>query len=645
MSTYTRQVSSPADPDLSGEVIDGRYHVLEHLASGGMATVYRALDTRLDRDVALKILRPHLAHDAEFVRRFEREARAAARLDHPNIVAILDQGDDDGRLFIAMEYVPGRTLRDVLREEGSLTPRAALDLMDPALAALGHAHQAGFMHRDVKPENVLLRDDGVVKVADFGLARAVSSQTVTSASNILLGTVAYVSPEQVARGIADARSDVYAAGLILFELLTGTKAFDGEVPVNIAFQHVHDDAPRVSARAAGTPRALDDAVAAATARDPDDRPVDGTAFRELLTEVRAGLGSEQLDRRLGILPVPAAVDAAATAVLPQSGSRVEPTATLPAALSPSSRELVPTTTDETPGGNVRKRRWPRVLVALAALLLAASIYLFTVGPLTPTPVPTLTSLTKDQATAALTKAGLKSTTQEAYSEDVAAGVVISSKPAAGTTIWRFSSVVVVVSKGPERYAVPALEKVVLATAIDQVKSTKLSVGTQTLAWSETIPEGSVISSDPAAGTPLKPGAAVNLTVSKGREPIDLADWTGKAYADAAAALTAAGLKPAEGTHQNSDSVPKGSVISQAPARGPLHRGDTVTFVISDGPVLVAVPDVFGRSTDQARQALEALGFKVTVEKLFGGVFGTVREQNPAAGTQIPKGSTVTIRVV
>lgn len=659
MSTYTRRVSTPGSPDLSGEILDGRYELLEHLADGGMASVYRALDMRLDREVALKILRPHLVHDEEFVRRFEREARASARLSHPNIVGVLDQGEDAGRMFITMEYVPGRTLRDVLDEEGSLTARAALDILDPVLDALGHAHRSGLIHRDVKPENVLLREDGVVKVADFGLVRAVSSQTVTSSSSVLLGTVAYVSPEQVGRGIADARSDVYAAGLILFEMLTGTKAYSGDVPVNVAFMHVHEDVPKVSSRAAGTPKALDHAVSTASARDPDARPVDAAAFRALLGSVRSKLSPAQLDRRLGVQH-PGSSGSGTTVALPVGSDTPDRSATTAQILTgpsstarsdgghggdgrggASSGALAPRASD----APRRRRRWPWVLVVLSALLLGLTVWTFTQGPLTPTPVPVVANKTVAEAHAALDKVGLAHKDRQAFSEDVAAGVVISSEPGAGTTIWKSASVDLIVSKGPERYGVPTLEGVEITQALEALKNARLSSGTQSQQFSETVPEGTVISSDPAAGSPLPPGGAVNLVVSKGRQPIDLADWAGKPYEQAEAKLTADGLKATVSGRENSDTVAKGSIIAQTPQTGPLFKGDTVQFVVSEGPVLVAVPDVFGKQAQDAEAALKAAGFNVKVEKLLGGVFGTVREQDPAAGTKVPKGSTITIRVV
>lgn len=276
-------MSSSVQESVVGRVLDGRYRVLSHIADGGMASVYLALDERLDREVAVKIMRHSLTRDETFVSRFRREARSAARLSHPNVVAVFDQGADDGDMFLTMEYVPGRTLREVLSNEGPLTPRAALDLFAPILQALDAAHSAGLIHRDVKPENVILREDGVVKVADFGLARAVTTATTTNASGVLLGTVAYLSPEQVERGIADARSDVYAVGLVLFEMLTGRKAFDGETPIHVAYQHVHGSVPVPSDRVPSVPRELDALVALGTARDPDQRPATAGDY---LAEVR-----------------------------------------------------------------------------------------------------------------------------------------------------------------------------------------------------------------------------------------------------------------------------------------------------------------------------------------------------------------------
>lgn len=276
MSTTT------TDP-LVGRLLDGRYQVEARVASGGMATVYTARDTRLDRVIALKVMHGNLAEDDTFVSRFIREARSAAGLSHPNVVAVYDQGEDDGTVYLTMEYVQGRTLRQVLQERGRLRQREALEVAERVLAALAAAHNAGLVHRDVKPENVLISDDGRVKVADFGLARAVAASPHTKTTGILIGTVAYLAPEQVEHGTADARSDVYAAGILLYEMLVGHVPFRAETPIAVAYKHVHEDVPPPSSEVPVDPR-VDRLVAYAADRDPDARPADA---RELLTEVTA----------------------------------------------------------------------------------------------------------------------------------------------------------------------------------------------------------------------------------------------------------------------------------------------------------------------------------------------------------------------
>ncbi|MET9968470.1 protein kinase, partial [Streptomyces sp. NPDC006356] len=281
------------DP-LVGQVLDGRYRVDARIAVGGMATVYRAVDTRLDRVLALKVMHPALAVDGVFVERFIREAKSVARLAHPNVVQVFDQGTDGSYVYLAMEYVAGCTLRDVLRERGALQPRAALDILEPVLAALGAAHRAGFVHRDMKPENVLIGDDGRVKVADFGLVRSVD--TVTSTTGAVLGTVSYLAPEQIEQpGAADARVDVYACGVVLYEMLTGDKPHDGDSPAVVLYKHLHEDVPPPSAIAPGLAYELDELVASATARTPDLRPYDAVALLAQARETRAALSEDQLD--------------------------------------------------------------------------------------------------------------------------------------------------------------------------------------------------------------------------------------------------------------------------------------------------------------------------------------------------------------
>ncbi len=643
VTTYTPTVSSTGDA-LIGRTLDGRYRVLSRVADGGMATVYLAVDERLDREVALKVMRPHLVHDETFVTRFRREARSAASLSHPNVVAVYDQGEDDGQVFLAMEYVPGLTLREVLRDEGTLSPRAALDVLEAVLQALAEAHAKGLIHRDVKPENVIINDNGTVKVADFGLARAVSSQTMTSSSGVLLGTVAYLSPEQVERGVADARSDVYAAGLMLFEMLTGTKAFTGETPIHVAYQHVHGGVPVPSDRVPGLPPSLDDLVAVATARDPDERPTDAGDFLALLRRTRASLSPTALDARPdGAAATAAANVPTATAALPvRDRSAVVPPGDHARTTAISLPEGPLEGVVVAGAGRRGRNWWPAAFASM--LLAAATAWFFFLGPGATATVPSVLDRPQDQAVSALRAAHLDPTVSEAFSEDVPAGTVMAVDPAVGATVRRGSEVVLTVSKGPERYDVPDLVGSTLAEAKRQLAATHLALGTVTEAFDEKVPEGQVVSLDPKVGTSVKRDTKVALVVSKGRKPIEVPDYTGKKADAATTALTDLGLKVDATTQENSDTVAKGDVISQDPRDGTLFRGDTVTLVVSKGPVMVDVPNVIGKQVGEARTILEGAGFQVKVERALGGIFGTVRFQDPEKG-QAPKGSTVTVTIV
>jgi len=629
---------------LVDQVLDGRYLVLSHLADGGMASVYVALDERLDRKVALKVMRADLAKDESFVSKFRREARSAAKLSHPNVVAVYDQGEDSGHVFLAMELVNGLTLRQVMQSEGPLTPRGALDIIDPVLQALGAAHSAGLIHRDVKPENVILRDDGTIKVADFGLARAIASSTSTGQTGTLLGTVAYLSPEQVERGVADARSDVYAAGLLLFEMLTGSKAFIGDSAIHVAYQHVNSDVPKPSSRVGTVPAELDRLVARASARDPDNRPRDANAMLTEVRRARQALSPAALDLRPGLAP----------------GGAVNATMVIPRT------ELVPGSTTgvtELAGGGSAGAavgssgpRWhlPRLagrarswLVALALLVLVAGVAAlwFLTGPGARTSVPRVAGSTTLVAQRALNRAHLDAKVLKAFDETVPAGVVLAGDPPAGREVRRGSTVTLTVSQGPERYAVPELVGRTQADAAQRVTDARLTVGPVSQAYSETVPQGQVISTSPAAGTSVKRAAAVALVISQGRQPIPIANWTGQPAAQVTKTLTDAKVKVDATRTDWSDTVPKGSVISQSPTTGTVFQGDLVTLVVSKGPQLVAVPSVIGQQLSEARRTLADLGFNVQVDRAFGGYFGTVRLQSIDAGTQAPKGSTITLTVV
>jgi len=632
-------MSSSVQESVVGRVLDGRYRVLSHIADGGMASVYLALDERLDREVAVKIMRHSLTRDETFVSRFRREARSAARLSHPNVVAVFDQGADDGDMFLTMEYVPGRTLREVLSNEGPLTPRAALDLFAPILQALDAAHSAGLIHRDVKPENVILREDGVVKVADFGLARAVTTATTTNASGVLLGTVAYLSPEQVERGVADARSDVYAVGLVLYEMLTGRKAFDGETPIHVAYQHVHGSVPVPSDRVPSVPRELDALVALGTARDPDQRPATAGDYLAEVRRSRAVLSTTELDLRPA---APLAVDGSGTATV-----RPSPTTAMPSGDRTDPQKGRRKAAAGPTAPTRRRRRWPWAAVITLLLVLGAGggAWWTTQGPGSKTVVPTVAQLAQAQALQLLEQSHLRSDVVESYDEVVPSGIVISQDQVPGTEVAKLTPVALTVSKGQERYAAPTLVDTPVDAAAATLQATGLQLGTRTDTFSETVPAGSVITQDPAPGAALKRNTVVDITVSKGRQPIPVTDVTGKVVDEARRVLGATGLKVVVGAAVNSETVPNGSVVSQTPPTGTLFRGDTVTIVASKGPVLVAVPSTVGKQRDQAAAALTAAGFTVAYQEFLGGYFGTVRSSDPAEGTMLRKGSTVTLTIV
>lgn len=634
---------------LVGDLVDGRYRVLRHLADGGMATVLLATDTRLDREVALKVMRPDLAADETLVSRFRREARSAARLSHPNVVPVFDQGEDAGQVFLAMEYVEGRTARAVVDAEGALTVRAALDVLEPVLTGLAAAHEAGYIHRDVKPENILIPDRGAIKVADFGLARAVTSQTTTAEDGVLFGTVAYLSPEQVERGIADARSDVYACGLILFELLTGGRAVDGESPIHVAFQHVHGSVPLPSERVPDLPSELDDLVALATARDPDERPRDAGAYLAELQRVRAGLSPQELDRR----PQVATSDEGdGSSHTPRGGAaRGGGAAATVAHPRPERTQAIhtgggaSTTAGDLPS---TRKRWPAALAALllvAALAVGGGWWWTQEGPGSTVLVPDVTGLSRADAEASVTQDGdLSYVESTAFDEQVPQGEVITSNPPVGTELSKGSDVTVVVSKGRERYEVPDLTGRTADQARASLDSRHLTLGTTSEAYDDEVPAGEIVSTSPAAGTEVTRDAKVSLVISRGPEPVAVPTVTGQGAEAATGAIEDAGLKATRADDAYSTTVPKGSVISQSPSSGTLLPGETVTITVSKGPEMVAVPSVEGLSRSAATSKLQAAGFKVSVQTFLGGPLDEVRASRPSGGTA-PKGSTVTILVV
>ncbi|MGW0993878.1 Stk1 family PASTA domain-containing Ser/Thr kinase [Streptomyces sp. NPDC002523] len=641
------------DP-LVGQVLDGRYRVDARIAVGGMATVYRALDTRLDRVLALKVMHPALAADGSFVERFIREAKSVARLAHPNVVQVFDQGTDGSYVYLAMEYVAGCTLRDVLRERGALQPRAALDVLEPVLAALGAAHRAGFVHRDMKPENVLIGDDGRVKVADFGLVRSVDTQTSTTGT--VLGTVSYLAPEQIEQGTADPRVDVYACGVVLYEMLTGGKPHPGGTPAQVLYKHIHEDVPPPSALVPGLPYELDELVASATARTPGLRPQDAAALLGDALRARATLTAAQLDA----LPPQALsaehehrdISADRTSVIPRSLTVPRPLPVNEDEEEPRDAGVRRTTRLQSPP--VSERRTPRqrprrgLLTLVAAVLLVfgvgAGVWYINSGQFTK--VPPVLSRTEAQARQRLHEAGLDvGQVKRAYSDTVERGTVISSDPAPGARIRDNDSVALTVSLGPETVNVPNVKGQSLARARARLKADGLEPGMVTREFSEDVARGAVIDTAPQAGTEQHTGSAIALVVSEG-SPVDVPDVTGEDPDSARQDLEDAGLKVKIATERVNSEFDKGTVARQTPDKGKqAAEGDTVTLTLSKGPVMVEVPDVVGSNVDAATKQLEDAGFQVEEDRGLLGLFGdTVRKQSVEGGDTAPKGSTVTITI-
>jgi serine/threonine-protein kinase len=679
---------------LVGTLVDNRYAIQSKLARGGMSTVYLATDMRLERDVALKVLHPHLASDETFLDRLGREAKAAARLSHPHVVGVLDQGNDGHTAYLVMEYIKGHTLRDVITSKGALAPRLALALIDPVIEGLGAAHAAGMIHRDIKPENVLIADDGRIKVGDFGLARAVTTSTSTGA---LIGTVAYLSPELVLAKQADARSDVYSVGIMLYEMLTGQQPFSGEVPIQVAYQHVNGTVGPPSALVPGLASEVDELVQWCTANDPENRPVDGTALLHELRHIRTHLTDRELD-----LQPPAAVEPGAqnpteviartnspTTVMsplapPERQPRFQPdppqehaTSVFPAALPQQSQASSGPYPDTTPApltkraqrkadkeaekarlraaatplrslreGNPRRRGalWVVILV-IAALLATGAGWFFGMGPGSPGTIPAVANKTVAQAQQLLTDAGFQSSTRDVFDDDVPSGLVVGTEPEAGTEIRKFQPVALFVSKGPQLFELPKLTGLTLDAAKVELNKAEMALGTVSEKFDDGIAAGVVIAQDPAPGSPARHGTPVALTVSKGPEPIPVPSVVGMDEDDAVDAIEAAGLKAEVAKDEVNDrNVPKGAVAAQSPSSGTLTRGGTVTLTISDGPKLVKVPSFVGKQAAEARRELEKLGFEVRVNNVLGGFFGTVRDQDPV-NKEVPEGSVVTLTVV
>jgi eukaryotic-like serine/threonine-protein kinase len=668
-----------------GQLLDGRYLVESQIARGGMATVYLARDVRLERAVAIKIAHPELARDKEFVDRFIGEARAVARLSSPGVVAVFDQGSTGDLNYIAMEYVPGPTLRELLTARGRLNPREALDIIERVLAGLSVAHDAGIIHRDVKPENVLLGNGTSVKVADFGLARAASGIRHTR-SGLLIGTAAYLAPEQVASNASDQRTDVYAVGVMLFEMLTGRQPHTGDTPLAVAYKHVNSVVPAPSSVQPDLPPALDTLVALATSRDPDLRPADARHYLHAISEVRRGMPLPPVTRR-DALPPTGVPDHMGPNGSRQAGSD------LPAASSPNGASAQPAYEGRTVqyppvgyptesgshtgppnrtmvvpvgqepdfgGGHAGSghrsargysepwlQRWlfsRRVLVVPAVLLAGVLVWWLAAGRYVT--VPPVTGLSVSAARAQLSGAGFQVVSGHGRnSNTVAAGQVIATDPAAGSEIGRGGRVTVISSLGPVMVTMPPVTGESLTEAQQTLRAHGLKAGQPTYQTSASVPANVVIATNPVAYQSWPQYKPVQLVVSSGQP---LPDFVSEQLGDAEAQAAAGGytINPVA---DSASPLPAGTITSQQPAVGtPISPNEVVQVTVSTGQGGqggqpngdVAVPDVTGMTQDQATSFLQQAGFGVQVNH---GLFGQkVTSYSPMG--QAPQGSTITINI-
>ena len=628
--------------NLVGQLVAERYLVERLVARGGMATVYQAEDVRLERKVALKIIHPHLAQDPSFRQKFIAEARIAARLSHPNLVNVFDQGADGDLAFLAMEFVSGITLRDALKDFGVLEASRALEIYEPILAGLAAAHRAGVLHRDLKPENVLLADSGQIKLSDFGLARDIDNNTATGS---LIGTVAYLSPELITRGTADARSDVYAAGILLFEMLTGRQPFEGEQAVQIAYQHANDNVPAPSSLIPSVPALLDELVLWATARDPQNRPKDADELLAVVISARKQLraGNSNATVRLP------AMNVNSTEVIARANSNDadELASNETVALGSLNNTEVfgasvsPQVTDSALVKFGRKRRVLGLafITVLALLLGSGAGWWFSSGPGGLAAIPDLTSRTVDDARSALEVFGADIVIQSENSNTIAEGLVLATEPGAGS-MYFFGPIKLLVSAGPKLLAVPNLIGLDLASASAKLLTSGFKVGSIS-SWFEEKPLGQIYDYLGADGDPIPESSSVNLKVSLGSIPV----VAGLDQAVAVLAIEAAGLKIAEIASEFSESIAKGQVISLLPLTEPLGKGSEVKLLVSKGPNVVIMPKVIGETLSAAQNLLASLGLNVVVDtnqlQSNWGV-AKVKRASQAAGTQLRAGDQVTI---
>lgn len=616
------------------ELFSGRYKVINRAGSGGMADVFRAEDTVLNRTVAIKMLHPQFARDENFVARFRREAQSAAALNHPNIVNIYDWGSHDGTYFIVMEFLEGENLKQIINREGALSPDTAIKITSRVCDALEFAHIHDIVHRDIKPHNIVISKDGTVKVTDFGIARAGSS-TMTQTGSIL-GTATYISPEQAQGTVVGKESDVYSLGIVLYETLTGRVPFEGESPVAVAFKQVHEPPPPPRSINPNIPADLETIILKATAKEPGDRYLSAAEMKSDLTRCTQGL------------PVRASVPPVEEKTLVMPGPPV-PRIPKPTTESPvSAAQRVKTKRRER-----RKKKfiWALLIVSplvilMTLLILLATTDLFSSLGVEKIAVPNVKDKSLGEARKILADQDLKLTIKSRVSDDVvAAGNIISQEPEWGQKIDKGSAVEVVVSKGTGKIEVPDVVGKTEAQATYILAKENLELGKVSREHGDA-PEDEVTDQEPVAGTKVKKGAEVNITVSKGEATVKVPDAVGKTSKEAGTLLGQAGLKMNQ-VEESSSTVDEGEIIRQTPSGGTsVKKGSSVKIVVSTGPETVTVPGLVGKSETDAVAQLEESGLKSQVTPTSSALADKdkVLSQDPASGTEVDKNSTVTITV-
>ena len=613
-----------------------RYVAQRLIARGGMAEVYLAHDQLLDRQVALKVLFPEYARDPSFVERFRREAQAAANLNDKNIVGIYDWGQEQGTYFIVMEYVDGRSLREILNEQGPLPAKQAAEIGAEIASALGYANAKGVVHRDVKPGNVLITTNGVVKVTDFGIARAGTSEQLTQVGNVM-GTATYFSPEQAQGLPVDGRSDVYSLGVVLYEMVAGVTPFQGDNPVAVAYKHVREEPMPLDQRVPDVPAEYAHIVTRCLAKDPAARYQTGADLEA------------DLERFVSGMPL------AATPVTAMVTTVEGPTTATPvaaAAYSAAATQAVPAVAPRNGAQQTddrNKKVTTAIIIMLAVILgiivIALALFLNSSSDRGTATVPNVVGQSFDSAKTNIEKAGFKVTRDDVASDTVPLGQVVAQKPDAGTTIKKGGSVTLSVSIGPGDTTVPN----VVGQSFDNANTLLTTAGFKVAKLeqpSDQVPTGIIVSSNPAAGAKAAKGSPVTVTVSTGAQKVKVPNVVGQDQGTAANQLGQAGFSTKIVTAA-SDTVAAGKVIKTDPAAGTdLAKGSTVTVTVSSGPAKIAVPDVTGQTQANAVSTLSNAGFNVTVNTQSSSAAnaGKVINQSPSAGTMADKGSTVTITV-